>query len=35
MGGGYMGIYKEFDEWLKSEEGQESLNCHLGKETKI
>ena len=33
--GGYMGIYKEFDEWLKSEEGQESLNCHLGKETKI
>ena len=30
-----MGIYKEFDEWLKSEEGQESLNRHFGKEIKI
>ena len=33
--GGYMGVYKEFDEWLKSEEGQESLNRYFGKEIKI
>lgn len=30
-----MSIDKEFNEWLKSEEGQESLNRHFGKEIKI